>query len=771
MSTTTRIRPFLLFVLLASLPLCGLAAGADKKPLRLEEIFSDAGLLGRMPTQLRWSPDGRLLSYILQADEGEERNLWVVDAASGEKRVLVSYEELSKLAPAAEQATADERERERLLRYSVAAYVWSPDSKSILFTSAGQLYLFDLAAGKARLLAPAKRAVDDPKFSPDGKLVSFVYQHDLWAVPVAGGEEKRLTVGGNENVLHGDLDWVYPEEFELRTGYHWAPDSRRLAFLEIDQHPVPTYPISDLVAVQAPVDAQRYPKAGDPNPKVRVGIVDVQAALTREDGASGAETIWLDRVAEYIPRLAWVNAKQLAVQLLDRAQQELELVVAEAASGRSRSVLTERDPFWINITNDLKFLSGGSRFLWTSERTGFRHIYLYTLNGELVGQLTGTHPRSCQREGVPVEPEWLCSGGSDWEVGQIVGVDEENGWVYYTANEANTLGSNLYRVGLDGGKPELLTAARGTHTIVMNSAANAFADTESALTTLPELRLHHLPSGRTTRVHSARALDAYQMLKPELVEFDAPDGALVRGMLLKPPSLERGRRYPVVMYVYGGPHAPTIRDAWLGNHFLFHQYLAQQGFVVFYVDDRASSIPGHSYEAALHRNFGPTALADHRVAVAYLRSLPFVDPGRIALWGWSGGGFSTCFALTHSDLFRVGIAVAPVTDWHLYDSIYTERYMGLPAQEAEAYRKTSAVEAASNLRGRLLLVHGDADDNVHIQNTIRFIDALIQAGQPYDLTLYPRKTHALRGASTQLHVHRTIADYLRENLQAGPPAD
>jgi len=771
MPTTTRFRSLLLLALLTSLPLFGLGAEADKKPLRLEEIFSDVGLLGRRPTQLRWSPNGRLLTYILQADDGEQRDLWAVDAVSGDKHVLVSYEQLTKLAPTAEQATTDERERERLLRYSVAAYVWSPDSKSILFTSAGQLYLFDLAAGEAQLLAPAKRAVGDPKFSPDGKLISFVYQHDLWAVPVAGGEEKRLTVGGNENVLHGDLDWVYPEEFHVRTGYHWSPDSRRIAFLEIDQHPVPTYPITDLVAVQAPVDAQRYPKAGDPNPKVRVGIVDVQAALTREDGATGPETIWLDRTAEYIPRITWVNADRIAAQLLDRAQQELELVVTTAASGRSRSVLTERDPFWINITNDLRFLSGGARFLWTSERTGFRHIYLYTLSGEMVGQLTGTHPRNCQRKGAPVEPDWLCSGGSDWEVNEIVGVDEENSWVYYTANEANSLGRSLYRVKLDANRPELLTAERGTHDIVMNSAASAYADTSSGLTAVPELHVHHLASGLTTRVHSARAVDAFQTVEPELMELKAPDGALVRGLLLKPRSLEPGQHYPALMYVYGGPHAPTIRDAWLGNRFLFHQYLAQQGFVVFYVDDRASSIPGHRHEAALHRNYGPAALADHRVAVAYLRSLSFVDPERIGLWGWSGGGFSTCFALTHSDLFKVGIAVAPVTDWRLYDSIYTERYMGLPQEEPEAYRKTSAVEAAGNLQGRLLLLHGDADDNVHIQNTIRFVDALIQAGQPYDLRVYPRKTHALRGAGTQLHVHRTLADYLREHLRAGPTAD
>ena len=319
---------------------------------------------------------------------------------------------------------------------------------------------------------------------------------------------------------------------------------------------------------------------------------------------------------------------------------------------------------------------------------------------------------------------------------------------------------------------EALTEARGAHNIVMNVSGTAYADTYSALSAVPELSVHHIPSGKRTTVHSARSLDAYQMIPPELVEMKAPDGVLVRGMLLKPEPLDAGRKYPVVIYVYGGPHAPTIRNSWGGSRYLFHQYLAQQGFVVMYVDDRASSVLGHRQEAYLQKNYGPTALADHRVAVEYLRSLPYVDSSRIAIWGASGGGFSTCFALTHSDLFKVGIAVAPVTDWRLYDSIYTERYMGLPSSakatedepQEDPYDTTSCVKAAGNLSGRLLLVHGDADDNVHIQNTVQLIHALVEAGKPYDLWIYPRKTHSLRGGATQLHLYRGMAEYLKSHL-------
>ena len=723
----------LLLVLLAASPFAAQeqASPAGKKPLTIEGIFSGGGLTGRMPTQLRWSPDGTRLSYILRGDEGR-RDLWVIDVKTGEKRVLVSYEQLSNLAPSPEQATTDERERTRLTRYAVAAYRWAPDGKAILFTSSGQLYLYDLASGKAQPLAPAKRGLRDPKFSPDGDWLSFVYEHDLWLVPAAGGKERQLTRGGNQNLLHGDLDWVYPEEFGLRTGYHWSPDSRHIAFLESDQTAVPTYPLTDEVALNTPVDFQRYPKAGDPNPRVRVGIVAVETG----------KTAWLDRAAEYIPRIQWADAEHVAVQLLNRGQTELELVLADAGSGRSRSVFFERDPHWLNISNDLLFLSNGEEFLWTSERTGFRHIYRYRRDGQLVRQLTS----------------------GEWEVQGLEGVDEEGGWLYYASRENNVLGNDLYRIKLDGSGKQRVTQRKGTHGVTMNPAATAYTDFYSALDKVPELSLRNLANGKRVVIHAARSVDGYDLVTPEPVELKAPDGGLIRVMLLKPHKLAPGKKLPVVVYVYGMAGVPTIRDAWGRSRYLFHQYLVQQGYVVAYFDDRASSIRGHKHEVAAYRNLGPTALADYRVGVEWLRSLPFVDAERIAVWGWSGGGFSTSFALTHSDLFKVGIAVAPVTDWRLYDSIYTERYMGLPQEETEAYDRTSAVKAAENLHGRLLLMHGTADDNVHPQNTIQLVDALIKAGQQFDLMLYPGKTHGITGAVARTHLFRYFVEYLKNHL-------
>jgi len=719
-------------VILLSLVVLPLAWAQKQKPLTLEEIFSDPGLTGRMPEQMKWMPDGQQLSYILRDDAGTRGDLWVVNAVTGERRILVSHEQLLQLAPAVEKVIKDERERERLRRYAVASYLWSPDGKVILFSSAGRLFLYDLATQAARPIAPARRDLRDPKFSPDGKWVSFVYEHDIWVVSLTDGEEKQLTRGGSENVLHGELDWVYPEELGIRTGYAWSPDSRRIAFLELDEHPVPTYPIANLVPLASSVDFQKYPKGGDPNPKPRLGIVEV---------ATG-KTVWLDRVAEYIPRFQWIDANRLSVQLLNRAQTELELIFADATSARSQTVLYERDPHWINLHNDLKFLKSATEFLWTSERAGFRHIYVYKLDGTLARTLTS----------------------GDWEVGEITGVDEANGWVYFTASKRSPLDLDLYRVRLAGGAPELLSESPGTHRIIMNPAATVYADSYSTLTAVPAVSVHDIASKRSAVVHQARAVDAYSLVKPGLVELTTADGALVRGMFLKPAQLEPGKKYPVLIYIYGGPHAPVISNNWGGSRYLFHQYLVQEGFLVFYLDDRVSSIPGHKYEAAISRAYGPAALKDHTVGVNYLKSLPYVDPERIGIWGWSGGGFTTCFHLTHSDLFKVGIAVAPVTDWHLYDSIYTERYMGLPEENPEAYKATSAVVAAANLYGRLLLVHGDADDNVHPQNTFQMIDALIKAGKPYDLLIYPQKTHSIAGSEARIHLFRAMTEYLKKNL-------
>jgi dipeptidyl-peptidase-4 len=709
----------LLAVLLVSL---SPAIAGTERSLSVEAIYGDE-LGGPHFSSARWAPDGQRLVYQID-DREESRELWLADLRSGEKRLLLGPDVLERLAGSSRQGGPTR----------TAVYHWSPDGKALLVaeSAGGRVGLLRVESGEETNLTPEEWGSTDAKFSPDGAWVSFVRDHDLWIVPAGGGEARRLTSGGSETLLHGEADWVYTEEFDVRTGYHWSPDGNFIAFLEMDEQSVPRYALLDESKLQATVNWQHYPKPGEPNPRVRVGIVEIESG----------RTAWIDRRAEYVPRIDWADTGTVAVQLLNRAQTELELILADPRTGRSRPLLVERDEHWVNVTHDLTFLDGGEELLWSSERSGYRHIYRYRRDGTLLARLT---------EG-------------QWEVCGIEGVDEAGGWVYFTSEEDNRLGNDLYRVALDGGARERLTADHGTHRITLNEQGTAYLDEFSSKSTPPRKLLRAVGGDSGILLHEVPPVDDLGLVEPEFVELRASDGGLVRVKLLKPRHIAAGSKLPVLVYVYGGPRSPVVRDSWRHQSELFHQLLVQRGFVVAAVDDRASSLMGHKHEIALSRNWGPVAAEDHRVAVDYLRSLPFVDPERLAVWGWSGGGYTTCYHMTRTGLFKVGVAVAPVTDWTLYDSIYTERYMGLPEDEPEAYERTSILGAAEGLSGKLLLVHGTGDDNVHPQNTTRLLRELIDAGRPVDLMLYPNKRHGIRGAEDRIHLFNKIVAYLEENL-------
>ncbi len=703
---------------------------AQHKRLTLETIFGGS-LYDPAPTELRWSPDGRRLAYFLP-DEGDERALWVLDVPGGKKTQVLSPLEAREMAPSPEQASLSERDRTRRNRYDTPSYSWSPDGNRILLGGAGPLYVYDLNSSKAVPIAPLKSGASDPKFSPDGKWISFVYQHDLWIAPSSGGEERQLTSGGSSLVLHAEPDWVYEEEFNLRTAYQWAPDSSRIAFLELDETPVPAYPILEQLHLQATVDLQRYPKAGDPNPRVRAGVASLESG----------RTVWISRSAEYIPRIDWADAHAVVLQLLNRAQNEIELVEVNPETGNSSTILNERDANWVSVTGNLRFLSGG-KFLWTSDRTGFRHIYLYERSGKLVRQITS----------------------GEWVVSEIEAVDENGGWIYYTSNQASTIGRDLFRIRIDGTGTERITKEAGTHNLTMNPQATADVDSFSSIARTQQIRVHDFASGKTEELFRARSLDEFDLAGAEMTTLKTPDGATVRLLVYKPRNLSPGRKCPALVYAYGMPGSPTIQDAWPGNRGLFHQFLVQQGFVVALIDDRSSSVPGHRYAVAAYHKIGSVAAKDHEFAVQYLKSLPYVKPDAIGIWGWSGGGFTATYDLTHTNLFKAGIAGAPVTDWRLYDSVYTERYMGLPVEDPEAYERSSSIAAAGDCKGRLLLIYGTQDDNVHPQNTIQLINALIRNKKQFDLMIYPDKTHSITGAAENIHLYTMIYQFLETYLK------
>lgn len=708
-------------------------AVAQKTPLTLDNIFIDGGASGPLPQEGKWSPDGKMFTYILRSPDGSRGDLWALDPGTGNTRVLIDNAALSRLNPSIDKTISDEREKERLTRYSVAGYIWSPDSTKLLFASAGHLYLYDLSQKEARSFLPNLSDLKDPQFSPDGIWISFLKDSDIWISPGAGGGPRQLTRGATSNVLNGDLDWVYPEEFGVRTGYHWSPDSRQIAFLQLDQADVGETPIVDFIPKpHATLELQKYPKAGQKNPRARIGLVTLDAKQS-----------WVDVAAEYIPRIQWVDAKTLSVQLLNRHQNQLDLVLWDSDSRKSKLVLTEREKEWVNVNDELRFLPH-DEILWASERDGFNHLYIYDRAGRMLRRLTR----------------------GDWEVTSVSGVDTDNGWVYFTATEKSPIERHAYRIRLGGSGMERLTREEGFHAIQLAPNHTHYVDVTSSFLAPPRFLLAAVSNSSPGVFFRSELLDKFDLISPELTELKAADDAPVRVMVLKPPMLQPGRRYPLLVYVYGGPHSPVISNAFGGERFLWHQFMAQRGYVVAYIDDRTSAIPGHKYETALYKKFGFVALADHRVAVEYLKSLPFVDGEWIGLWGWSGGGYTTCFNLFNAaDIFKVGVAVAPLTDFEDYDTIWTERYMGLPQENSEAYRQSSAPTHAAKLSGRLLLIHGTSDDNVHMQNSIRMAQKLIEAGKTFDLFLYPRKTHGLAGTSTRRHLFQKVTEYFDQYLK------
>ncbi|MBI2822139.1 MAG: S9 family peptidase [Acidobacteria bacterium] len=715
----------------ASLPL------AQKTALTLDHIFVEGGATGPAPQEAKWSPNGAMFTYILRSADGSHGDLWALDPASGQSTILVDNAALSRLSPSIDRTVTTERERERLTRYSIAGYLWSPDSQAILFSRTGSLHLFDLARKEAHPFLPDWRDLKDPQFSPDGKWISFVKDHDIWIALAGGGTPRRLTRGGGRNLLNGDLDWVYPEEFGIRSGYQWSPDSRRIAFLQLDQTRVGEAPIVDyLEQPHAVVQMQKYPKAGENNPKARIGVATLTGNIS-----------WLDAGAEYIPRFQWADAKTVALQLLNRHQNELDLVLWEVGSAKPQPVLKEREVAWVNVRDVLHFLPDNG-ILWASERDGFRHLYLYDRRGALVQRLTR----------------------GDWEVTAVNAVDTAGGWIYFTATERAPIERHFYRIRLDGSGMERLSRQGGAHFSIVDPTHSYYVDIVSSLLAPAQYSLVTLSNLTSTVFFRSRTLDSFELIAPEITELKAADAATVRVMILRSPALESGARHPVLVHIYGGPHAPLINNAFGGERFLWHQWMAQRGYVVAYIDGRTSAVPGHKYETAVYKNFGFVELQDHRLAIEYLKSLPFVDPDRIGLWGWSGGGYTTCFNMFNAaDLFRVGVAVAPLTDFRAYDTIWTERYMGLPQENPEGYLRSSATTHAARLAGKLLLIHGTSDDNVHLQNTLQMAQRLIEAGKTFDLFLYPGKTHALAGTATRRHLYTQIADYFDRHLRSERP--
>jgi dipeptidyl-peptidase-4 len=731
----------LLSFLFSSLP----ASGQDAEQITVEWIYSDEGENATKLPEFAWTSSGDLLLLDERQSEAK-RTFERITADTGRRETVVDpVAALSSLKSTLTEENVP------------AALEWPEDldasGKRALYILADDLFILDLGSSRFERLTntPAKEGA--ARLSPDGSKVAFVRENDLFVHDLQDRSELRLTADGSETVLNGKLSWVYWEEIfdQDEVGYWWSPDSSAIAYLRSDESPVSEVVFPDFKPAVPRIVRQRYPKAGGANPLVRVGIVD----------ATGGVPVFVDPEAvpyEYVMGLKWLpDSRRVALQTTGRMQTRLDLYFVARATGEASRILTETDEGWVNH-HELQFLDDGQRFVWSSERDGFTHLYLYDAEGKLLNRLT--------------QGEWSVRGPGSF-YGAPLGstfVDEERDIVYFTALEKSPIERQLYRVRLDGSGLERVTKKDGVHVVEFSADRAAYVDTHSGHCTPPSLSIHAAEGEGKTVVATARSevIEALDWRCPELITVPADDGFPLPVRLLKPQGFDPDRKYPVIFYVYGGPSAPVVKDAWeysFASNAPYDQILAREGFVVMSVDPRSATGISKTLENLVARKiWSDVELADFLAGVLWVKSQSWCDPQRVGIWGWSGGGMSTLLTMTRSTEFKAGIAVAPATDWHYYDTKFTETFMKTPAENPEGYEQTSLVKRAKNLHGRLLLVHGTYDDNVHPQHSWAVVDELISAGKQFELMIYPMRKHVIEDRPARIHLFNMMIDFWKRNL-------
>ncbi|MCS4433699.1 S9 family peptidase [Aquiflexum sp. XJ19-10] len=716
---------FLAFILV-----CNFETFAQQK-VTLEDVFKNNTFSQKSVQGINWMKDGQFYSKLQRGQAGTK--VVKVNVATGEETAILIDGEALGVNFSTYSFNADESKA-----------LISSDVESIYRRSSKGIYhVVDLEKGTAQKLLNGEKIMY-ATLSPENDKVAFVKDNNLFVIELSSDQLTQITDDGNWNhVINGAADWVYEEEFSMSKAFAWSPDGQKIAFIRFDESEVPEFNMQ-LWGKLYPQDYKfKYPKAGESNAKVSIHFYDLASKKTVK-ADTGTET------DIYLPRIYWTGeANTLAFLRVNRLQNQIDLLYADAQTGQSKVVLEEKSETYVdlNYNDDLRFLEDNKGFIRTSEQDGFKHIYHHDNQGNLIRQITS----------------------GKWEVTNLVGVDEKGKKIYYISTEASPLERNLCVISLDGKNKKILTPEKGTYSINMSKDFKYFIANFSNSSTPLKVTLNEA-SGKLLKVlednqELKSKLSTFAMSGKEFFSFNTVDGTPLNGYMIKPADFDPNKKYPVLMYVYGGPGSQNVTNAWGGTRDFWHHHLAAEGFIVACVDNRGTGARGRNFKHSTYANLGKLETEDQIAGAKYLGSLPFIDKSRIGIWGWSYGGYMSSLALMKgNDVFKAAIAVAPVTTWRYYDTIYTERYLQTPQQNAAGYDDNSPITHVDKLKGNLLLIHGTGDDNVHYQNAVDLVDALIKADKQFETMYYPNRNHGISGGNTSWHLYSLMTDFIRRKL-------
>ena len=713
----------------------GPKVGEDKKNIALEDIWMFYKFMPSFPEEFNWMKDDRFYSVM-------EENKIIRYSIIDQKPVAT----LLDIASLTDSDTGD--------KISVSSYGFSEDEQKIMLktkvksiyrhSTKEQVFVYETSGGKLTKLHGGE-LIMYATFSHDGSKIAYVFDNNLYYYDFVTGKESQITQDGKWNfILNGGTDWVHEEEFAFAQAFNWAPDDSKIAFYRFDESEVKEFHLAMYGSLYPTDYSFKYPKAGEKNAVTTLHFYDLNSrAITQADIGSEKD--------QYIPRIKWTSDPNiLAAMRMNRLQNQVEILMIDAKTGQSSTILQENTDTYINEVTDQTwtFPEGGKQFIWQSDRSGYNHLYLYDLTGKLIRQITQ----------------------GQWEVAELCGVDAKNGVVHYLSTENSPLDRHLYKINLDGkGKTWLTTGKPGWHEVTFSSNHNYYMDSWSSIDAAPQAGLFDnkgkLVMMLDDNAKLTQTMEEYDLQPSKFFRFKTDQQVELEGWMIKPPNFDPNKKYPVFMYVYGGPGSQTVMNKFGFFNYFWFQMLAQKGYIVVSVDNRGTGGRGSAFKKCTYADLGNLETQDQIATAKYLGAQSYVDASRIGIWGWSYGGYMTSLCLTKgAETFKMGMAVAPVTNWRFYDTIYTERYLKTPQENAKGYDDNSPINFADKLKGAYLLVHGTADDNVHYQNSMEWVDALVKANKQFDMAFYPNKNHGIYGGVTRFHLYRKMTDFLLENL-------